>query len=360
VIDGHAHPFDLELRELELSRVAIDVAEMGAGGDGSALLWRSFLRGRLAARLGVDAADLSAARREAAADYPRYVRGLFADAGIDEIVMDPAWPPGSAERVAEFARLAGCRVHVVFRVEPVVDALLEQAVGFDELLERVDQALQEAVRRGVPGLKIAIAYRTGLAVDPEVTERTARASLAEPGPIRRRAKALRDHLCRRVLGFAADTALPVQIHTGFGDSDLRLAESNPLLLEELLRTPEGRRATVIVLHAGYPFVEQAAYLAAAWPNVHVDLSLVPLWAPARVADTLRRVLGLAPVERVLAGTDAWGPPEAFWVAATILREAWEQVQADHAALGAPQAWLRDATDVLEENARRLYRLDGGG
>jgi hypothetical protein len=358
MIDGHAHPFDLQLHELELSRVAIDNSEMVAGGDGAALLWRALLRGRLAARLGVDVADLAAARREAAADYPAYVRGLFADAGIEQIVMDPAWPPGSAERVAEFARLSGCRVHLLFRIEPVVDAVLEQAVGFEELLSQFDQEAADAAGRGVRGLKIAIAYRTGLAIDPGVTAAAARASLAEQGPSQRRAKPLRDYLTRRALRFAAEAGLPVQIHTGFGDSDLRLAESNPLLLEDLLRTPEARQVPIVLLHAGYPFVEQAAYLAAAWPHVHVDVSLVPQWAPARVADTLRRVLGLAPVERVLAGTDAWGPPEEFWAAATILREAWQQVEAEHAALGVPGAWLAAAEQaVWEGNARRLYRLD---
>jgi hypothetical protein len=358
VIDGHAHPFDLELRELELSRIAFDLSETERGGHGLPLLWRAVLLNRLATRLGVHAEDVEAARREAAAEYPRYVRALFADAGIDEIVMDPAWPPGSAERVAEFASVSGCRIHLLFRIEPVIDGLLEDGVAFEELLERFDRALELAAGRGVRGLKIAIAYRTGLGIDAAVTERTARLALSGIGPVRRRAKPLRDFLVRRTLGFAIDAGLPVQIHSGFGDSDLRLSETNPLGLEELLRTPEGSEATVVLLHAGYPYVDEAGYLATAHENVHVDFSLVPVVAPSRLVDVMHRLLAMAPAERLLAGTDGWSPPEAHWVAGVMLREAWEQVERQLTALGGPSGWLRDASyAVFEGNARRLYRPD---
>ena len=107
MIDGHGHPFDLELRDLALSRVAIDLTETARGGDGAPLLWRALLVRRLADRFGVSSAEVEDARREAAADYPRYVRCLFADAGIETIVMDPAWPPDAVERADEFASLSG-------------------------------------------------------------------------------------------------------------------------------------------------------------------------------------------------------------------------------------------------------------
>ena len=99
---------------------------------------------------------------------------------------------------------------------------------------------------------------------------------------------------RTVLGTTADLGLPVQVHTGFGDSEIRLADSDPLLLEEVLRTPEGSAATVVLIHGSFPWAEQAAYLATARPNLWVELSLSNLFAPLHTADRLLRILDVAP------------------------------------------------------------------
>ena len=117
--------------------------------------------------------------------------------------MDPAWPPGSEHRVTEYEALTRCRIHLLFRIDSVVDSLLESGAGFDEILREFDQALEDRHAAGVKGLKTIIAYRTGLAVDPQVDERAAAAALPGQGPLKRRAKPLRDFLLRRALAFAS-------------------------------------------------------------------------------------------------------------------------------------------------------------
>jgi hypothetical protein len=52
--------------------------------------------------------------------------------------MDPAWPPGSEHRVAEYEALTGCPVHLLFRIDTLVDQLLERGAGFDEVLQEFD------------------------------------------------------------------------------------------------------------------------------------------------------------------------------------------------------------------------------
>jgi predicted TIM-barrel fold metal-dependent hydrolase len=141
-------------------------------------------------------------------------------------------------------------------------------------------------------------------VDPDAGERDAAHSLKQSGPLKWRAKQLRDFLLRMALGFAAESGLPFQFHTGFGDSDIRLSEASPLLLEELLRTPEGTAADVVLIHGSFPYHEEAAYLAPARPRVHVDFSLFNIFAPARVADRLLRLVELRPPGR------SWPPRTA--------------------------------------------------
>jgi predicted TIM-barrel fold metal-dependent hydrolase len=159
------------------------------------------------------------------------------------------------------------------------------------------------------------------------------------------------------LGVAAELGTPFQFHTGFGDSEIRLAESNPLLLEDLLRTEEGSSVPIVLIHGSYPWHEELAFLATTKPNVHADLSLSNIFAPLTVADRLARILELAPAAKVLLGTDGHGEPESFWFAATLLHEAWTEVRARFAEGGAREAWLADVEDrIFARNARELYRL----
>jgi uncharacterized protein len=359
MIDHHAHPFDLEARPLDLRRLAIDVGELQGGGRPPRTappLWRALLLSRLAAHLGVEEPDLEAARGERVVDYQGYVRSLFADARISDVVLDPSWPPGSADLLGQFADLSGARIHPLLRVDPVIDEALEQELTFGEVVGRFDAALEAGRTDGVHGLKSIAAYRTGLDV-AVVGEADARRSLGDPAPVARRAKPLRDWLFRRMLAFAGEHGLPVQVHTGFGDADLRLAEANPVLLDDVLRSSASQRADVVLLHAGFPFVQEAAFLAASRPTVHVDLSLVNVFAPTAVADTLVRILGLAPPDRVLLGTDGYGLPESIWFAAGILRDAWTEAAYRFRGMGLSASWV-DAVGhaVFEGNARALYRL----
>jgi hypothetical protein len=362
MIDEHAHPFALEPGPLDLTHVSLDLVDAPGAEQlreqvRPTFLWQALLRARLAARLEVAVEEVEAAREDASRDYPAYVRGLFSDARITEIVMDPAWPPGAEHRVAEYEALTGCRIHLLLRIDTVVDRLLEEGVGFEELVRRFDETLEERRSEGWKGLKTIIAYRTGLAVDPDAGERQAADSLTQAGPLKRRAKPLRDFLLRRALDFAAESGLPFQFHTGFGDSDIRLSEASPLLLEELLRTPEGTAADVVLIHGSFPYHEEAAYLAASRPRVHVDFSLFNIFAPARIADRLLRLVELAPAGKVLAATDGFGVPETYWFAATLTHEAWADVGSRLDQLGVEPTWLETTTRmVFEENARRLYKL----
>jgi uncharacterized protein len=221
------------------------------------------------------------------------------------------------------------------------------------------EAMTKAAADGAVGFKTIAAYRTGLRIDPTVTMDDAEASLADHRgtPVRRRGKACRDLVLRRALGVAADLGLPFQVHTGFGDSDIRLSESDPLLLEELLRTPEGSAATLVLIHGAYPWHEQLAYLAMVTPNVHAEISLHQLFSPMTTADRLLRLLDLAPATKVLLGTDGHAEPELFWFGAEMLREAWHAVAGRLREAGARARWVDGVESaIFEGNARRLYGI----
>ncbi len=301
-----------------------------------------------------------AARDErAAADWLAWVRFLFDDAGITGMVLDEAAPPGAPPRTAEYAAAAGRPVWPMARIDLLVDELIGAGASAREVVQGVEDAMARAAAEGCVAYKTILAYRTGLAVDPTVDVDTAQRSLdAQPaGPTRRRGKAVRDLVMRHVLARAADLGKPVQFHTGFGDSELRLAESNPLLLDDLLRTPEGQAGQVVLIHGSFPWHEPAAHLAATRPNVWLELSLSNLFAPVGTAARLLAMLDVAPRDRLLLGTDGHGAPETHWFGATMLTDAWRQVAQGLTEAGAGSDWIKDTHEALfEGNARAVYSL----
>jgi len=362
VIDDHCHPFSLRAEPLDLSELSLnidpgDAASERRRADGPWRLAQELLTVRLARYLGCDPGEVAAAREEASRDWQRYVTSLFADAGITDLVMDPSWPPGAGERLEEYAATSGCAIHPMLRLDPMVDAAIEAGASAREIVDDVLARMQAAAGSGYVAFKTILAYRTGLTVDPDASMGQAEASLRSEGPVRRRGKALRDLLLRRALGIAADLGRPFQIHTGIGDSEIRIAEANPLLLEELLRTPEGQAARIVLIHGSYPWHEELAYLATTKPNVWADLSLFNLFSPVTSGGRLLRILDLAPATKILLATDGYHQPELFWFGAQILHDAWGYASAAMREAGARDAWLEDVRSMISEgNARSLYGL----
>jgi predicted TIM-barrel fold metal-dependent hydrolase len=369
MIDDHAHPFALEYVPLELDQVSLDVdgpdAEARRRRVGAGRLFQELCTRKLGELLGVgdDATDeeVAAARDEAARDWGAYVRRLFDDAGINGMVLDFGVGNATPDALDTFRELMGRPVWWLARIDPVVDDLVGRGAGAAEIVSAVEAAMSAAAGSGAVGFKTIAAYRTGLAVDPAADLRSAQASLdadrREDLPVRRRGKALRDLVTRTVLERAADLDRPVQFHTGFGDSEIRLAESDPLLLEELLRSPAGQAATIVLIHGSHPWHEELAYLATVHPNVHAELSLSNLFAPLGTGERLLRLVELAPRDKVLVGSDGHHLPETHWFGCRVARDGFEEAAAQLRAAGARPGYvdtLRAA--VFEGNAGRVYGL----
>ncbi len=363
MIDSHGHPVSDGGGPLDLASINVQLAsqaqELGERRRSSpSRLSHELLAVRLAAYLGCELDELSDARAEVSADWRAYVRRLFADVNLTGVVLDPGWRLDATSAEANtFAELIGCPVRPIYRLEPLIDRLIAEGAGATEVLTAVEAAVRGAVDQGHRGFKTIIAYRTGLEVDPEATLEAAQASLDQTSgvPTRRRGKALRDLILREALGWAAELGLPFQVHTGFGDSEIRLKEANPLLLEELLLTAPGRAAQVVLIHGSYPWHEELAFLTLAHPNVYAEISEFNLYTVGTAADRLERIIDFAPTSKVLCGTDGHGHPETYWFGARVMQEAWAEVRRRWEALGARREWLDAvAADILEGNTARLY------
>lgn len=359
LIDNHAHPMlppEAASREPFARYFTEGHDAETVGQHAPHTLFYRWALGELAGFLGCEPSEQEVFAARAARPFEGYLRALLADAGVEAVLLDDGYPREGALSLAAMAEAAGVPMRRVLRIE----RLLEDLIPAHDSVPSLAAAMLEALTASQPAaLKSIIAYRTGLTIERPGTDESERA-LAEVRaawggkPGRLAAKPLLDALVPLAAEWAAERGLPVQFHTGFGDRDLDLRFANPLHLRPLLEGGALAHGPVVLLHAGYPFVREAAYLASVYPNVSVDVSqATPLLAGPGLTRVLEELLALAPVTKVLYGSDAWAIPEWFWLAARAARRA---LAAALAGLPPDEArWV--AQRVLHDNAASL--LAGG-
>ncbi|MET8828642.1 amidohydrolase family protein [Streptomyces sp. NPDC004610] len=252
----------------------------------------------------------------------------------------------------------GAVAYEVVRLESVAERVAAEGVEPDAYGDAFREAALTAVRRpGVVGVKSVAAYRTGFALDParpggaEVTA-AARGWLA--GGSGRLADPV---LVRHLLWTAVDLGLPLQLHTGFGDSDLRLHHADPALLTDWLHRMEGV-VPVLLLHC-WPYQRQAGYLAAILEHVYLDLGLtLHHVGPVRARAVLEEALEIVPYRKLLHSSDAFGLAEFYHLGALAFRRGLAELLQDR--VDADEMALSDALRLADwagrDNARRIYRF----
>ena len=304
------------------------------------------------------------AARNAAVDtegYTDYVRRLYADAGLTALVTDFGVPLPMLDVAAVRAEMPVAIVPV-FRIEPLIADLLRSDAGWAEFQRRFDDAIADALtNQGYRGIKSIIAYRTGLDVSP--LSRTPDQGYKALDAIRRglgggSMKLLRDHLLCRSLELAMEHDVPMQIHTGMGDFEVNLVYCRPAYLMDLLRAPAFRACRVILIHGGFPYAREAAYMANVLPRVYCDVSEGIPFAGHAARSIFSEVLELAPVSKVVYGSDGFALPEINYMSAKLGKQALAQVLD-----GLVTDNMIDASDVmaiaqmvLGGTASRLYRI----
>jgi hypothetical protein len=291
--------------------------------------------------------EVTAAREAAlAADPTGYTKGLLDAAGVVAVLADEGYPQPPIP-AAEFAETIGVTVHRVARLEPWI---LEHRDGsFDDLVNGVEAAATDAAADpNCVAYKSIVAYRTGLDVgDPtpdEARDGLSRWREDDWRESREHAKPVRDFLIRHTLAVARTNERPFHFHCGGGDPDIDLEHATPVGLFPLLR--DVQHQAVVLVHAGYPWIREAAYIASVLPNVYVEMSEQVPWGWGQVDWALETLLGAVPAAKVLYGSDEAGDPESFWASALLTR----------AALGRVLSRFVDRDYLSFEQAERLGRL----
>lgn len=382
VVDVHAHPF------LNKGRVTAEqFTDMTAFGGGSqdfmeeggieftdavraelqgVKRWTTYHKRMvrdLAAYFDVEPTlDAVVEARNAAVDagYTEYVRALYGDAGLETIMFDFGVPLPILP-LAEVRAELPIEIVPVFRIEPIIAELLKTDCGWSEFKRRYEETIERALtEKGYRGLKSIIAYRTGLDVSP--LSRTEDQGFQALDAIRRglgggSMKKLRDHLLCRALEISMDHDMPMQIHTGMGDFEVNMPLCRPSFLLDLLRFPAYRACRVLLVHAGFPYHREAAYISNVLPRVYCDISEGIPFAGHAAKDIFTDVMAMAPLNKICYGSDGYVLPELIYSSAKVGKQALgESLDALVDANFLSSADAQEAAGmILAGNARELYR-----
>jgi hypothetical protein len=209
-----------------------------------------------------------------------------------------------------------------------------------EFTDEFEREIQDAVQDpDVAGFKSVICYRTGLDIEPDY-EAAARA-VGHPferyvkACVRKRTyrierKPLNDYLVLRTLEILSEQphgdslAKPLQMHTGLGDNDINQLESNPVYLQQVIEAYP--KVPFVLLHAAYPYTQEAGYLATVYRHVYLDVGEVfPMVSRDGQQKMLRQALELVPGSKLLYSSDGRWFPESFYLANLQFREVWLEV-----------------------------------
>ncbi|MGH2448514.1 MAG: amidohydrolase family protein [Chloroflexota bacterium] len=366
MIDNHCHPLlrDQDILDLETWRGFF--TEGGAAlADHvpTTLFYRRAIR-ELSDLFGCDDNENAVFRARQRMAPDALARRCLHDLTV--LVLDTGYPPRDEAMTAEeMASLTGARVAPLLRLEVLFEDSIAVSGNVGDLVSAVEAALADIRAAGWVGLKSIAAYRGGLVISrPESGEveeafQAARQNVEREGRLRLGYRPLHHFLLHVAFRAAAAQEVPVQFHTGYGDTDADLLLANPLHLRAILEDPAYRAMPVVLLHESYPYTREGGYLAAVYPQVYLDLSYaIPFLSYQAMEAFTREALGVAPLSKLLYASDAVNLPELYWLSVRDGRRILADALAETARDGEQSG--RDADGALEDitggNARRLYGL----
>jgi hypothetical protein len=286
-------------------------------------------------------------RIQAAYSEPSHPRQILSrQCGYRHMLLDAYWNPGSDNDSPEFYAPA-YRVNSFFfgysasardhdGNNPYILSRRTFITDLDEYIGWVRQSILSHKVAGSVALKIPIAYDRGLdfeavpagqarlvfarltASNAREPSRTGRVGLdqaipsnlpaanlrnenANPGDV----KTFQDFLFFQICSMAAELDLPVQIHTGMGQG----RRTNAAQLQQAIqRLPSTR---FVLLHCSYPRIQDMGMLVDKYPNVHPDLSMLPLISTHASIAMLHEMIERATSDRIFWGCDTWTAEESF-------------------------------------------------
>ncbi|RJS82490.1 amidohydrolase [Candidatus Bathyarchaeota archaeon] len=299
-------------------------------------------------------------------------------AGIERIILDTSTdtPVEEVDR-RFFSPVIRFRDFVMVKSRVELEALETRCGRKIHSLNDLVDSLKAEFRRVYPhvvGVKIGLAYMRTLKFDKvsfreaeEVFNNIYKQEMFDRitiGKTRRtvpaglslnECKPLQDFMVHKVIQFASEMDLPIQIHTGLQEGNENIiTNSNPTLLVNLFR--EYKEVKFDIFHGSYPYIGELAALAKNFPNVYVDMCWLHIISPYKAREALSEWLDTVPSNKIFGFGGDYRFIEGVYGHSVIARENIAKVLADKVAEGilTDEQAMKIAEKLLRKNAEELF------
>jgi predicted TIM-barrel fold metal-dependent hydrolase len=236
-------------------------------------------------------------------------------------------------------------------------------------VKSLGEILEREKQRGMRGIKFHWAYMRPLefpAVPTADAERVFNRIMDEGEGWRNtvlgyeESRPLQDYLTHRLVEFAGDLDVTVVIHVGFQARPyMKLDDTRPERLWSLLN--RFRSIQFNMLHAGIPWVDEAAVMAKHLPNLTLDMGWTQAMSPELSSRAICAYVDLLPRTKVIGFGGDYSIVENVYGHLVLARQNIARGLArkvDEGALStdAARAWARA---MLHDNPARIYKVDAG-
>ncbi|CAK4696923.1 hypothetical protein LEN26_014190 [Aphanomyces euteiches] len=297
------------------------------------------------------------------------------------LIDDGYTPSGQANQTVQWHAQHVPVAKRIFRIEIEALKLLQDLSNpaYDSIsgVAAAVRADVAANRHIIVGLKSISCYRTGLAIDPttdfatvekayaalreEVRGRIAKSPTTQFRETKKTPveKIVIDYLVVLALEMAIEYDIPLQFHTGFGDTDMQLSDGNPTHLKAILDLEKFRKAKIVLLHSSYPYSREAGYLASVYPQVYLDVGLaIPRLSVDGMLQAVGQLLELCPISKLLFSSDGTVSPEMCYIG--VKWSKYVVTELLNRSVANKELTVDQATDaarkIFFENAVALYHL----
>lgn len=266
--------------------------------------------------------------------------------GIETVLIDDGLDDDVVHPLRWHDQLVRSRCKRILRIERVAEKLLSAYIKSDVNSAADSKSILAAVKKeftiaitnatndpDIAGFKSVICYRTGLAIrhvsDVDVCKAIESITQLQT-PMDKIRHFQNDylnpyfvHLTARIIE-QSSTRKPFQFHTGLGYNDIVLSLSSPAHLQDFIKFYPS--VPIVLLHASYPFIKEAGYLASTYENVYLDIGEVfPMVSQEGQEKVVREALELCPSEKLSWSTDGRWFPETFLLAVLQVKDAFQKV-----------------------------------
>jgi len=264
-------------------------------------------------------------RNELAKKFPEYTKNLFEDVQLKGLLLDFGYPQPPISK-NKYNEITGVPSWEVYRIEPLMDNLRESSSNFTDFIDKYREELNTQLSKSsVFGLKSIIAYRSGLDIGKMDKDKASIQYKEFQENKRSTVKELRDYCIHVAMEECTKADKVLHIHTGVGDGEVILSKASPSMLVDMLREEKYKNTKVHLVHGGYPWMEEAAFLTSILPNVYMDISLQNPFIGHGVKRIISQVFEFAPFNKVMYGSDAFTVPEMNWLGVLLFKECFEEV-----------------------------------